>query len=238
MNDLFHSFILKYLTMKRYKLILLVTLLTLTTCGPDVKFTEPQPQGISNLTTIPKEYYGSFKSLTDSTIININSHSIVKDWQTTEYIRRDSLEKELKMKIRRDTSLKITDKLLLDKSSEYLLLNITLSKDSAKVKVKGSEVLFAVSDSQLVRSYKSFCFLNFKTKDNYWLVKTLRIKKNMLDFSDLIDSKEIEEIEKITKITSIKDTSNKVLEYRLSPSRKELRKILRRKNTDNNYKRI
>ena len=224
--------------MKRNTLILFVLLLTLTTCGPDVKYTEPQPKGISNLKSIPTEYHGSFKNLTDSTSIIIDSFSIKKEWKSTELIHRDSLEKELKMPIKNDTILIIKDKLLLDKTAESLLLTIKFCNDSAKVRVRGLETLFALSDSQLVRAYKSFCFLNFKTKDGYWLVKTLKLNGDLLDYSELIDYKEIENFGSIINITSIKDTSNKVVEYRLSPSRKELRKILKEKKLINSFKKI
>lgn len=224
--------------MKRDILFLLVVLLTLTTCGPDVKYTEAQPKGISNLLSIPKEYYGHFKNLTDSTSIIIDAFSIKKEWRTNELIQRDSLEKELKMSIKRDTILTIKDKLLLDKTAESLLLTIKFCNDSARVKVKAIETLFALSDSQLVRMYKNFCFLNFKTKDGYWLVKTLKLNGDLLDYSELIDSKEIENFGRIINITSIKDTSNKVVEYRLSPSRKEIRKILKGKKLVNSYKKI
>ncbi len=221
--------------MKRTILILLVVCLTLTTCGPEVKFAEPQPQGFSNRKSIPQEYQGNFKSLSDSTFIRIDSFSIKKEWRTTELIQRDSLEKELKMSIKGDTTLIIKDKLLLDNTSESLMLTIKFYNDSAKVRVKGLETLFALSDSQLVRSYKSYCFLNFKTKDGFWLVKTLCVKGNLLDYSELIDSKEIENIKDITKIISVKDTSEKVVEYRINPTRKELRKILRKKKVESGY---
>ena len=224
--------------MKKSILILLVILITLTTCGPDVKFAEPQPKGISNLKGIPMEYHGNFMSTSDSTFISIDSFYIKKEWRSTEFIQRDSLEKELKMSIKCDTNIVITDKLLLDKTAESIILSVRLSKDSAKVRVKGFETLFALSDSQLVRNYKKFCFLNYKTKDGFWLVKTLKLNGKLLDFSDLIDSNEIENIFSITKVTSVRDTSNKVVEYRINPTRKELRKILRKKNVDNNYKRI
>jgi hypothetical protein len=224
--------------MKRTVLIILILFPTLTTCGPDVKYLEPQPQGISNLNFIPREYHGYFKNQSDSTYLIIDSFSIKKEWRSTEFIQRDSLEKELKMTIKADTSIEIKDKLLLDKSAEALFLKISLGKDSAKVRVKSSEVLFALSDSQLVRTYRKFCFLNFKTKDGYWLVKTLRMKSDQLDFSELIDSKEIEDNNDLTKITAIKDTTGKVVEYRLNPTRKEIRKILRSKKLESSYKRL
>lgn len=224
--------------MKKSSLILLVAFLALTTCGPDVKFVEPQPQGGPNLSSIPKLYHGNFKNQSDSTYLIIDSFSIKKEWRTTEWVNCDSLEKELKIPINSDTTLQINDKLMLDKLAE-LTLAINLIDDSAKVRVMGSEILFAVSDSQLVRTYKRFCFLNFGTKDGYWQVKTLRLDGDLLDFSELIDSKDIEDFNDLTRITTITDTvSGKIVEYRLNPTHRELRRILREKKLENSYKRF
>jgi len=225
--------------MKKTILTVLILSLTLTTCGPDVKFTEPQPKGISNLSSIPKVYHGRFRNQSDSTSLIIDSFSVKKEWRTTEFMNRDTLEKELKIPIKNDTTLQIKDKLLLDNISNQLTLNINLINDSAKVRIMGSENLFEISDSQLVRTYNRFCFLNFKTKDGFWLVKTLKIKGDLLDYSDLIDSKQVEEIHEIAQITTIKDTAaDKVVEYRLNPSHRELRRILRAKKLESSYKRV
>ncbi len=224
--------------MKKLIPILLVVFLTLTTCGPDVKFVEPQPQGASNLLRIPKEYFGRFKGLTDSTYITVDSFFIRKEWRTTELIQRDSLEKELKQPIKCDTTIVVKDRQLLDNTLESLLLDIKFNGDSANVRVKGFETLFAVSDSQLVREYKGYCFLNFRTKDGCWLVKTIKVSSNFLDFSDLIDTNEIENIRSITKVISVKDTANKIIEFHINPTMNELRRILRKKKIENRYIRI
>lgn len=222
--------------MKKSILCLALACLTLTTCGPDVKFKDPQPRWEANLKFIPTHYQGTFKSPSDSTFLFIDSFLIKKEWRAIENMRRDSLEKELKIPIKNDTSFKYYDKMLTEKSTDYLLLTIKLNNDSARIRIKGSEILFTLSDSQLVRSYKKYCFLNYRTNDNYWLVKTLYLKDKFLDFSDLISSKELENMGNFTKVITIKDpTSGKVSEYRLNPSRRELRKILRRKNIEESF---
>lgn len=138
------------------------------------------------------------------------------------------------MKIKHDTTVQIIDKQILGKT-DRINLSITLINDSARVKIRAADILFTLSDSQIVRNYKKFCFLNYKTKDGYWLVKTLNLKGNKLDFSDLIDPKEIDEISEITKITTVKDTSGKVMEYQLSPTKRQIRRILREKKLDSDY---
>jgi len=218
--------------------VLGVTLLTLITCEPEVKYTEPQPKGISNLKSIPVEYHGRYRNVKDSTLLVVDSFSIVKEWRSIEKMHRDTLDKELKMHINRDTSFKYRDDLLLENSSSYLFLNIHLINDSARVGVTGYEVLFAVADTQLVRTYKKFCFLNLKTKDGYWLVKTLRTRDSMLDFSDMIDVKEIDRIKSTADVTEIKDTAQKVVEYRVSPSLREIRRILKGKKFESSFRRL
>jgi hypothetical protein len=225
-------------SMKVTVLGLAIISLTLATCGPEVKFTEPQPKGISNLQSIPAKYQGRFKNKSDSSLLIIDSQSIMKEWKSTERMHRDSLDKELKMHIKRDTSFKYWDKQLMGNSKDYLLLTIRLNNDSAKVKITGYETLFAVSDSQLVRIYKNFCFLNSRTTDKYWLVKTLRIQENQLDFSDLINVKEIDKIKAKSKVIEVKDTAQKVVDYHMTPTLREMRRILKQKKFDNSFKKI
>lgn len=223
----------------KLRIILLLTLLfTLTTCGTDVKFENPQPLWGKNLKFIPKDYYGQYKGLKDSSLIIIDSISINKLWKNNEFMHRDSLEKELKTSIKRDTIIYIKDQFSHDQNSKALTLNIKVINDSTRVMFRGYETLFEVSDSQIVRTFKNYCLLNFKTKDGYWLVKTLKLNENRLDFSDLINSKEIENFGNITNITTIKDTANKVVEYRLNPTKRELKKILRKRKIEEGYIKI
>ncbi|HCT31501.1 MAG TPA: hypothetical protein DIW31_12430 [Bacteroidales bacterium] len=221
------------------RIILLLTLLFIfTTCGTDVKFENPQPLGGKNLKYIPKTYYGRYKALKDSTLIIIDSISINKLWKSNEYMHRDSLEKELKVSIKKDTVIVMKDQFLHDQNSKTLTISIKVIKDSTRVMFKGYETLFEVSDSQIVRTFKDYCLLNFKTKDGYWLVKTLKKNNLGLDFSDLINSKDVENFGSIIKVTAIKDTADKVVEYRINPTKRELKKILRIRKIDIGYIKI
>jgi len=61
-------------------------------------------------------------------------------------------------------------------------------------------------------------------------------KGDQLDYSDLIDVKEIENNTGITGIAEIKDSINgKVFEHRLNPTKRELHRILKVKKLENIY---
>jgi hypothetical protein len=204
-----------------------------------VKFTVPQPEGAENLNEIPKPFQGEYLSLSDSSALVIDSHSISKQWSSVEVLHRDSLAHELKVPIRGDTVVHLTDRIPFDSAPTHFVLNIQITNDSASIKVNAREMLFSLSDSQLVRKYKGCCFLNYRTPDGLWLVKTLRLKNGFLDFSDLIDSKEIDVIDDFTRVTLVNDTLPvKDQEYHLTPTRRELRRIIRAKPMEKMYKKL
>lgn len=224
--------------MQKFSLALLSALI-LCTCGPKVKFTVPQPEGVENLSEIPKQFHGKYQSLSDSSALEINAHSISKQWSNVEFLHRDSLAHELKVPIRADTVVHLTDRLPFESAPTHFVLDVSIINDSARIKVNAREMLFTLSDSQLVRKYKGCCFLNYQTPDGLWLVKTLRLKNGFLDFSDLIESKEIDAIDDFTQVTLVNDTLPvKDQEYHLTPTRRELRRIIRAKPMERMYKKL
>lgn len=209
---------------------LVLFILLLSECGPEVKFKSPQPEGKPNLKQIPGSFIGSFESMNDSSVLQIDSSVIYVLWKPNELIPIDSLTKDLKFRVQRDTSVILENEFTVD---------VKVTDDLSKAYVTAREKVFAVSDSQVVRKYKNYCFLNFRTKDGFWKVQILRIKNKYLEFNDLVASKEIDAIEEFTHIVTIKDTTlNKNLEYQLNPTRKELKRILRSRSFEKNYRKV
>ena len=217
--------------MNRYSLLIaVICLIFFIRCGPEVKFKSPQPTNKSNLNTIPADYKGTYKNIEDSSVLVINDKSIFKIWKSNQQIQLDSIIKDLKFDVRRDTLIYLNDE---------FKINVKLVEPNNKVMVSAEERLFQISDSCLVRSYKDFCFLNYKTKDGLWLVKVLRIKGVFMEFTDLVSSKEVELADEFTRVTAVKDTADhNVQEYQLSPTRRELRRLLRHKKFEKEFKKI
>ncbi|HPV57619.1 MAG TPA: hypothetical protein PKW61_10865, partial [Tenuifilaceae bacterium] len=187
--------------MRRF-LIILFSLFILTTCGPQVKFVQPQPKDGKNLTRIPREYYGQYSCNTDSSILVIDSTSVVSYWISEEIVPRDSIveiERDLKLTIKRDTQIYVSEK-RENWLSNGLYLDIKFKGDSVKVNVKAENRMFEISDSQLVRKYRGYCFLNTRTTDGIWLVKVLHLKGNTLNFDDLLDTEQVKKLKGVTRV--------------------------------------
>lgn len=225
----------------RRLLLILFSLLFLSTCGPQVKFFQPQPKDGKNLTRIPPEFYGSFFCKTDSSMLEIDSISVTSHWISEKTMPRDSiaeLEKDLELSIKRDTQIYISEK-RGNWLSNGLHINIRFKNDSVKVHVNAENRMFEISDSQLVRKYRGCCFLNTKTSENLWLVKVLSINGSDLDFDDLLDAEQVKHIKRITRVPGAMDTlKNEPTEFFLNPTRRELRRILKNRNTDYVYVKV
>lgn len=210
-------------------LAIIVSFLLFTECGPEVKYKVAQPNNRQNLEAIPDNFLGRYSNISDSTILEITKKSIYKVWKSNEQMPLDSIIKDLKFKVYCDTVINLNDGFKID---------IKFTEDVKKVLVSAQERLFNISDSNLIRKYSDFCFLNYKTKDGYWLVKVIRMKGDYLEFTDLINSKDIDNIDNLTRVTTVKDSTNSTQEYQLSPSRRELRRILRSKKFEKEFIRI
>lgn len=68
------------LKMKYYKSILAIVCIGLFwSCQPPVVFSEPQPKGIEELTSIPKHFQGTYWCANDSVILHIDKILIYKN---------------------------------------------------------------------------------------------------------------------------------------------------------------
>jgi len=211
-------------------LAIIISFLLFTECGPEVKYKVPQPNNRQNLDAIPDIFLGRYSNIADSTILEITKQAIYKIWKSNEQMPLDSIIKDLKFKVFSDTIINLNDGFKIE---------IKFTEDVKKVLVSAQEKLFNISDSNIIRKYRDYCFLNYKTKDGYWLVKILRMKGDYLEFTDLINSKDIDNIDNLTRVTTIKDTiNNNPQEYQLNPSKRELRRILRSKKFEKEFIRL
>lgn len=209
---------------------ILFLILFFVSCGPYIWFQTPQPEGRKNLDSFPNELIGKYISLSDSSVIIINKDKVIKQYHEKLLMSRNEFLDETGDSIAKDTSFLFTDN---------WHIKVKAFGDSVKVFSWKDEILFQISDDQLLRDYKGFYFLNKKDTNNYWKVEILRLEEDTLEYDDILKKEDIEEIKRITPVGVIKDTSKeKITRYFLNPSKREMRKILKTRSGGNKYYRI
>lgn len=202
-----------------YHFLLIVTLFF--SCETPVKFETPQPQGKKDIKDIPKQLHGMYLSVSDNFYLTINERAIVK-WMDIEYIEhKDSLTIEI------DSTkfLNKPDKSLEIKESKVNLL-LDFKGDSVVSHYSYRDTIFEISDTEILRKFKGNYFLNYRINEESWKLQKLTLNKNTLLFSSIKLPEDIALIEQFTEVQEIKSENGDIIEYKLKPSKKELKKLL------------
>lgn len=218
------------------KLILSLLLgLTLLACEDSVKFEEPQPPEKKDLNQIPRRLRGTYFSTSDSIFLTINKTQIIEwvDIETRTLI--DSLDIEIdSTKISEQTpdSIQISEGM-------YNLNFKFLSGDSVIVYYSYRDTLFEISHEHLLRRFKGHYFLNYRRTENDWRIRRLTLDKDELSFSRVRIPEDITQLNEITEVEEIKSDSGKVVGYKLKPTRKELKQLMKHSFSDTKkYKKV
>ena len=207
-----------------YKVISLLLLVFFKSCGDTdkVQFGTPQPIGQSDLNLIPKNLRGTYLKDEDSGLLTITSSLMVYSEEEQYMESMDSVKKELTPEQREEL-----DRGLLTIHDDWFFAEVTPKEDSAWIRVLVSDTVFQLADDQLIRKYKGDYFLNYQRETNNWKVRKLTLKKDKLTFSRLKVKKNLEQLEQITEIEIMESDSGQVTGYKLQPSKKQLRKLMK-----------
>lgn len=205
--------------MKR-KLIIYIVLLLLLSCGPYIWFKVPQPENSTNLDGFSANILGKYMSVYDSAIISIESNKIIKEYRENLILSKTEFREEIGDTISEDTSFTFTDN-----------WNITIRSfgDSIRIFSSKNEEIFQIADDQLLRHFKDYYFLNFKDSNEYWKVKVIQLKGDTLEFDNMLTDDDLRFIKNITSVEVYTDSVNDEKEYFLKPTKRELKRILKRR---------
>ena len=187
-------------------------------CEPPVYFLTPQPAGINNLGEIPDQYTGSYFNLKDSTRLAISSNQVIQHEIDYSIMTKEQLFEEIDTVIDHDT---------LVYASPNWTVEINLIGDSAEYISRQVDTLFITGPDNYIREWRKYIFLNMKSAEEKWLVYIMKKQNDQLFFDELLESDEVDTVQNIVEITPVIDTAeNKVTEYYLDPSKRELSRIL------------
>ena len=209
---------------KRYIIFALLTLLL--GCGPYIWFKTPQPKGFDNLNAFPENLMGKYISVKDTNTISIEKNAIIREYREKLVMTKWEYKEEVGDAISEDTSFMFTDK---------LHVRIKSAGDSVKIFSSKDEDLFHISNRQVLRKYKGYYFLNFKDTNDYWKVKILRLVGDTLEFDFILTEEDMQKIKGMTRIEVRTDSIEDASKYYLDPSKRELRRILKRRTQGEKY---
>jgi hypothetical protein len=200
-------------------------------CGStEVRFTEPQPKNKRDLKEIPRKYQGQYISKSDSSILTIDSKMVYQEWIVNAKVSDVEMKEELDTIYKQDIKVEISDN---------WTMTIDVEGDSTTIETYGIDTLFLLSEKTKLRQYKGYLFLNYSRTDSTWSVKLLKLENNQLDFDDLVHHSEIDTLREITPIiTQIDTATNRAERHDLEPKRKELKAILKQKESDLRFTKI
>ncbi len=167
--------------------ILLATLMWCS-CEPTVSFTEAQPPGVRSQTSFPRRIQGAYLSSDGADTLYIFATAMVGHYAYTLSEHKDSLKGYIFLP--GDTLLSISD------SS---LKKVQVVNDSVIWRSEGTDTMFLISETNQLKKYKGYYFLNKKIEDRKWEVIKLSLKNERLVLSTIHSPDEIKALQEITE---------------------------------------
>lgn len=197
--------------MKKLYFILLVILLY--SCKESiVQFSEPQPEHKNDMKSFPGKLIGNYYNSENETDLEITKYFIIKKILVRDTINRKELS-EFEV-LNNDTIInkKTSEKIIVKKLNDSLFTNYVYT-----------DTIFRIDDENVLRKFKGYYFLNFKTRENNWSVKKLFQKNGQLNINDITTKEEIELLEEI--IETKKDSTKPFV---IKPTKQQFREFLKR----------
>lgn len=199
--------------MKRLEIIIVIIILvTLSSCEPPVTFTEPQPSSTKSLSKFPKRFLGNYKNLSDSTILTVNEKSII-------IIYDFDLKKALKDI---DSTIVISGDSAIDtETNEKTFVKIV--GDSLVEHIHFADTIFSIDKQGVLKKFKGYYFINIPYDTNAWQVKKIQLSKGILMYSSIEQAYEIQQLQQITE--SVSDT----ISYNFNITKRQFKTFVKNK---------
>lgn len=205
------------------KIFFLLSITCLFSCkeiaeGNDLYFENPQPINNPEVKEIPNKFLGLYKDA-DSVFLKIDTKMITKyqfDKFRIHKVELDSMKNEYELKAGK----------LIDKKTR-IIFTVKKVGDSIELTNKNLDTVFQFSEDRKAKKINGDLILNFK-KDNYWQVNIVSLENKTLKFRYF----SVGDLNFIDSIMSTKSIMIDSTNYLLKPSKREFKKILRRKFSD------
>jgi len=188
-------------------------------CMVEPTFTGPQPINEADRTNFKRKYQGQYWCIKDSSRLLISETNIVQHWEIDFSISKVEVDTTEGLEYR-------NGKLYLDAPKDTI--DAEIQGDSIVGTYQYAKTLFEISDSCLLRKFKGRYFLNTMNAERDWSVKILELSsRHDLSISRIAGVEQISALAELTEVNTTTNDQGDTVEYRLSPTRRELRSILK-----------
>jgi hypothetical protein len=159
-------------------------------CENIARFETPQPEGQRDERSVPSKLTGTFRSLNDSSVLQVTKQQIVKtiDWKFNGTI--SDLDSAVRTGIKGDTTF--TDE------TEISPVTYKVRGDSVFASSKLIDTLFNFSRGDKLRKLKGYYLINQQTASGGWVVMKIGITKYGLLIGHISNQGDLDKLRELT----------------------------------------
>lgn len=157
-------------------------------CSPPVTFDQPQPTNQKELSTFPKRIQGNYLSQDRLSILTISDLSAIRTYDFGIKARKDNLK----------NSYELTGDTLIEIATGKKQMAI-IAGDTIFANNYGTDTLFYISETDVLKRFKGYYFLNTLYDKNEWTLQRLSLSNGILTLSEISDSVHINQLKEITE---------------------------------------
>jgi hypothetical protein len=213
-----------------FGIILLLVFVLLSSCKetPSVLFEHPQPPGEKDLPAFKNKYTGNYTLLNKKgPTVSISRNMIILHYSKNFSLPKNEVDTS-KIALLTDRKITVYDSLFVMDGDTF---PFRIDGDSVIFSLfRRDDTLFTIDENHILRYYKRTCFLNIRNPMGLWEVRTLRLKSDgTLTIATIPVKKNLlYSLNDITDVQGLNNSRGEVVRYIIDPTRKELKKILRR----------
>lgn len=189
-------------------------LILIAACEEPVKFSEPQPKDIGNLSSFPRRIKGTYKSINDDYIIEISDRLIIRKFKANIYLSKTELDSS--------KNLQLKGNILIDKDNN-LAFKVTIQNDSINGFAVQADSIFVLKDENRLRKFNGHYFLNTKLDNGFFVQMLTSEGSGRLTISSI----KKEELDNLKTISAVDEPDDSLLaNYQFTLTKKEFKNFV------------
>jgi len=170
-------------------LFVLSALILIASCGQSpVAFTEPQPADTKDLKQFSKRLQGQYVSADDSSLLIVEATLIQRVYDFHYKLHSNQI----------DTNFVFIDDTIINQQTSEKIPFVK-DGDSLIIHQYGVDTIFKLSDKNVLRKSKGYCFLNYRIDESQWTVRKMELKKGELTISRISRKHELDNLVEIAE---------------------------------------